>query len=128
MRFNFWKFFLWYLIFYYLIDGGIHAWIKRGYMERLDVEGSIYEFTSLASFFLFSIGSYLSFFYFYGKKKWLPLLVGVILSFILPMFFRFGLEQKIIYYLTEHSNYPQHTTLSCYYRDQYLFGTRFIIF
>jgi len=128
MKFKFWKFFFWYLVFYYLIDGGIHAWIKRGHMERFEMFDSIFELTSLISFFLFSLLSYLSLYYFYPKKKWLQLAIGILMSFLTPMLFRYGLEQKLFYFIFEHSNYPQHTTLSHYFRDQYIFSTSFIVF
>jgi len=128
MKFSFWKLLFWYLLYHYILEGVVHNYIATGEVEKQLFLESIYEYTSTFSLFVFALCSYTTLYLFYPKKKWFLVAVGLLLSFIVPMIFRFLLEQKLMYALFDHSNYPQTTKLNYYIWDQYMFGTRPLVF
>lgn len=128
MKFSFWKLLLWYLVYDYLLRGVVHSYIATGEVEKQHFFVSIIEYSSTFSLFLYALCSYATLYIGYPKKKWLLIAVGALLSFIAPMVFRFLLEQKLMYALLDHSNYPQRTKLDYYIWDQYMFSIRSLIF
>lgn len=126
MRFRFVPLLLWFLFYHFLIEGGLHSFIRKGEMEPISITDTAFSFTSPLSFFLFWLFCYITLYKFYPDRKWGLIAIGIILSLMIPPVFRYLIEQKLFDYLFDISNYPKDVDLSFYIREQYLYGIGYI--
>lgn len=126
MQFNFRSLFLCFLIYYFLIEGGIHEFITYGRINPISITDTAFSLSSLIYFFLYWLFCYTIFYKFYPTRRWLLIGWGIVLSFIIPAASRYLIEQKLFLYFFEITNYPETTKFKPYLFDQYLFGIRYI--
>lgn len=84
--------------------------------------------SSNLSFLMFAFMSYAAFYFFFPKKKWAYLILSLIMTAVIPIVVRFLLEQVLYHHLFDYTNYPLHTTLGTFARDNYYYATRYIIY
>ncbi len=126
MRFNFKSLLLWFLIYHFLIESGINSFVRSGKMDPISLTDTAFSFTSPFAFFLYWLFCYIVLYKFYPTRKWVHIILGLILSLILPGLFRYLVEQKLSYYLFDITNYRREVSLSFYIREQYLYGISYI--
>lgn len=128
MKLRLGQFTIWYLIFYFLIEGAVSDLILFGETEVFYIFDSIFWPTSMGSFYLFSLLAYISFYFFYQKKQWVWLLLGIFVAMVFPIVFRYAIEQVLYLHIFGETNYPSPVSSIHYIRDNYRFGFRFISF
>lgn len=128
MKFNFRRFLLWYLLYYFLIAGALRDLLIWGQTDFFDLTSSIFALTSLLVFFFYALIPYYVLFRYYPDRKWLYCGIGFVLAFVAPMVFRFLIEQVMTRALFDSTNYPLHYGTREYIIDNYFFAIRFITF
>lgn len=128
MKFHLKALIIWFLVYYFLIDGGLYSFIVYGEFEEISFIDSAWSVTTPISFFLFWLISYYTFYKFYPSRKWMFIIIGILLSFILPIVFRYSLEQILSLKLLGATNYPSGTSFKRYALDQFSFGFRYVPF
>lgn len=120
---------LWFLI-YYLIGDPLQDFIM-GMKDNSDSDtiplfnSILWTVTNGMIFFLFSLFSYLAMFLFFTKKKWHLLIIGLILSCVVTIFIRYGVQQVLTDILFGLKNYGCKHTWMTYFRDNMSYGIRF---
>lgn len=82
-------------------------------------------FSSITSFFLYLFLAYLAFYYCFPKKKIL-LLIAIIGALLIPIAYRFLLDQKVFLWLFGYTNYRPDITYTFYFSDNTYFAVYYI--
>ncbi len=125
-----WKNLLMWFFCTYIIFGPI-----LDFMRSLEVPSSDFGDSSLFSilfiansmfcFFLFLLFAYLAFYTFFDRNKFL-LIVSLFATLIIPIAFRFLIDQKVAFWAFGVTNYFPHTTFKYYYSDNTYFAIYYI--
>lgn len=126
MLFNIRGLVIWFLVFYFFIDGAIRDFVLYGSTDQFGITDSVFNISTIFSFMLYPLFVYWVLYKFYLSKEYLKMIIGIALAFLLPIFIRYFLEQVVTEYLIGISNYNRSMSFKNYFGDNYLFGTRFI--
>jgi signal transduction histidine kinase len=85
----------------------------------------LFNISTLSGFFLFTLIAYLVFYKFYPNKKFL-LGVGVICALMIPICYRYFVEQKLYLWLFGVTNYRLETTFKFYFSDNTYFAVYYL--
>ena len=131
MKFQFGKLILAYFIFSF-IDSGFGGLIEGSMTEWFNdfesLQSTLLFGSSYLSFFLYSFIAYLTLYWFFPKKRWLYLAIGVGVSIVLPIAVRYALEQKVYDWLFDFTNYRRDVQLSYYFEDNLFYATKHVGF
>ncbi len=120
MKLNIKGLFLAFLGFYFLIDP-LRQLLLFGtpikFFKDLGMQHFLLIFSTISSFFLISLIAYLAFFKYLEKKNWILLISVALLAFIIPITYRFFLEQKLYDFLFGFTNYRRDVSVSYFFRD-----------
>lgn len=123
---------LWVFIFL-ILNGPIKSWVQSIHFEEefkpffSDWGDILYFISFLTAFGTLSILVYLSFYYFFPKRKTLQLIGGIAASILTGIFLRFLIEEKIYFWLFNQKNYRGDYTLAYYVSDNIFFVAPYII-
>lgn len=129
MPFNWKQLFFWHIIFFFigepmrnlLMTGDIEMpW------EMSSLQMAWLEVSSFFLFFVFTFCAYCSIYFFYTQQKWTLLMLGIVLSFVLPIALRFFVQEVLTDFLFGFSNYYNDAWLP-YTRDNLYFAFRYIV-
>lgn len=102
--------------------------ILFGRTSVFQVFDTIFFPSSVSSFYLFSLLAFLTFYFFYTQKRWIFLVLGLMAAVMVPIVFRFGVEQKLFAVLFDQTNYPVDVSVASFFRDNYRYAFRYISF
>ena len=127
MKFQFKWLILWFAFYYFLIQGGLQAYIRTGSTDSISLIDTAFSLTSPLAFFIGMALSYFVLYSFFPTKKWLLIIIGLFLSLCISISFRYLIEQKLFMSLFNISNYPKDVDLAFYLKDNYLFASDYIV-
>ena len=128
MEFGLRKFTIWYLIFYFFIEGALRDILIQGQTDTFDLTSSIFAITSPIILFLYALLTYYTLYKFYPKRKWIHCGLGLVLSLICPIIIRFVIEQRLMDLLIQQVNYRPNYGIKNYVIDNYFFAIRYMTF
>ena len=119
---------LWFLVFYFFIEGAFRDLILLGRIEAFNLFDSIFTPSSMMSFFLFTFCAYVILYIWHPRRNWYMITILTICAMLLPIAFRFLLEQKLFYFIFDTTNYPLDYSTIAYIQDNFRYGFRYVIF
>ena len=129
MPFNWKQLFFWHVLFYF-IGEPMRELLMTGDTEMpwemSNLQMAWLEVSSFFLFFTFTFCAYCSIYFFYTRQKWGLLLIGIVLSFILPIALRYFVQEILTEALFGFSNYYNDAPLP-YIRDNLYFAFRYTI-
>lgn len=120
MKFNFKGLFFVFLGFYFLIDPLRQLLLfgkKIEIFNDLGLQSLLLIFSSVSTFFMISFIVYYAFYKHLEKKQWVFLVGITLLGFLIPITYRFIVEQKIFDILFGFTNYRRDLSIIYFYRD-----------
>lgn len=130
MKFNWRGLIFWYLIFD-LINDPLRDLLIHGKTDAFviqDFQDFMVTISGHFSFFLFGAFAYTGLFLFYPKRQHLKWILIIILGFILPIFFRYLVQEILLEILFGFSNYSDRYTFPLYMKDNIYFAFRYVFF
>lgn len=118
--------FLWYLVFYFLVQGSEEL-IIWGETDSLKFD-SIFSFTGIIIFFIYALLTYSTLYVYFPKRKWLYCIIGIVITFFVTVASRYLIEEVLTVYLFDLRNYRKGYGIVNYFKDNYLIGVRYILF
>ncbi|MEO0341460.1 MAG: histidine kinase [Bacteroidota bacterium] len=129
MPFNWKQLFFWHILFYF-IGEPMRELLMTGNTEIPWELGSFkmawLEVSSFLLFFVFTLSAYSSIYFFYTKQKWGLLIIGIVMSLILPIAIRYFVQEILTKALFGFSNYYDARIIP-YTRDNLYFAFRYTV-
>jgi len=126
MRFNIKGLVIWFLIYYFVIDGALREILLERPVETFNLTDSIFSISSIFFLFLFSFSAFFAFFKYYRFKKYFKLVTGIFLAIFLPIILRYLFEQIFTDVLFGAANYNRQMAFKDYVIDNVFFALRFM--
>jgi len=124
MKYNWKGLLLWFSIFYF-VGGNIRDIILNGSSDIFESKSAkefLWIINSFVVFFLFSLLGYTALYKAYPKKKWLSIILFLLIAVLLPIPLRFFLDQILSLTLVASTNYNIDTTFFSFGRHILIFG------
>jgi len=128
MKYRLGRLVLWYLFYYFFIEGALRDLLISGQTDTFDLTSSIFGITSLVISFFYVLFSYTALYKYYPQKKWIHCILGLLVAMIATIGLRYFIEQILLEYLFQRSNYPPHYGVKNYVIDNYFYGFRYLTF
>lgn len=124
LKFRYRQLFLWFLV-YYIFHNPLKDLILHGETDFFNLFVDFRKFTLnitfILSYYIATLLSYASFFYFFRLRRWGLFAITLVLAFILPVALRYGLEEIFLPWIFGFDNYSDEFTATMYYRDNFYF-------
>ena len=128
MKFNFGRLVLFYLMYYFFIEGALRDLLIRGQTDSFDLTRSIFSITSLLIFFLYVVISYAVLHRYYPSRKWVHCALGLFAAALITISCRYFVEQILSDALFDQTNYPHSFGVKNYLIDNYFYAFSYITF
>ncbi|MGD1843925.1 MAG: sensor histidine kinase [Salibacteraceae bacterium] len=131
MRFH-WKGLIGFFLGYYFVGDPLRQLLLTGEADVLEWPISVmdvaFSLSSMLIFFGYSCWSYATLWYWFPRKQWGWLIATFLPGLVVPIAFRYSLEEVVYLHWLGFSNYPEDVAPLYYLRDNFYFAFRYSLF
>ncbi len=130
MKFNWKGIIIWFLVFDFIHDPLRDLIIKGStdYFDISNLQDVMILLSGNVSFFLYGLIPYVGLYCYYPRKKHWVWILCIVFAFVLPVIFRYAIEQVLYDWIFGFVNYRRGYPIKAYFTDNMYFAFRYVIF